>query len=213
LDEYLASYCYQILSPDLFFNRHYIYTFAAFDHIANDHAFRCSKKSVILADIHVQAGQEAGAMLPHNNIAGKHMLTRKHFYTQALGIRIASITAGTAAFFMCHGYLTLYFFSLGFFAAGFLGAAFVVVFLAAGLVVLVFFAEAAPVVLLVAFDAGFFSVFGAVFLAAVAGFLAGAAFTFFGSASAFASTIFSAFLTGSFFTNSLPPICSTDRRV
>jgi len=74
----------RFLSPDLFFNRHYVYTFASTNDIANDDAFGCGKKSVILADIHVQTRQQACAALPYDDMSGEDMLACEHLDAQAL---------------------------------------------------------------------------------------------------------------------------------
>jgi hypothetical protein len=60
------------------------------------------KKRVILPQADIQTGFEAGTPLTHQDGTARHWLAGKSFYTQPLGIGIASVSGTTYTFFMCH---------------------------------------------------------------------------------------------------------------
>jgi hypothetical protein len=84
--------------------------FAAFatdrfaDFKLNDTICGC-KDSKIVTYANIFTGVKLGATLTNNNVTGEDELSTKFFHTEAFGMRIATVSSGTATFFMCHGTL------------------------------------------------------------------------------------------------------------
>src|SRR5258706_1475814 len=68
-----------------------------------DFAIDQREQRVVLADADVGAGMELGAALAHDDRAGRNHLAAERLHAEHLGLRIAAVPGGTAAFFLCHG--------------------------------------------------------------------------------------------------------------
>jgi hypothetical protein len=84
-----------------------VHTLAAMINVENHETIGRSKQGIILAFANVQAGFDVRTTLTHENISRKYELASVAFDTKTLGIRVTTIAAGTATFFMCHLYLPL----------------------------------------------------------------------------------------------------------
>ena len=60
------------------------------------------EQGIISTDLDVQARFDLGAALADEDVSGENGLTSKFFYTQPLCIAVATVSAGTTTFFMCH---------------------------------------------------------------------------------------------------------------
>src|SRR5690606_17057185 len=65
------------------------------------------KQGIISADTDIRAWVDARAALAQNDVASRHKLTAEALDAQTLCIRITTVAAGTATFFVCHGNLLL----------------------------------------------------------------------------------------------------------
>jgi hypothetical protein len=61
-----------------------------------------SEKRVIVSPAHAFAWMKNGAQLPNNDVAGLYMFSAESFNAAALAVRVATVSAGALAFFMCH---------------------------------------------------------------------------------------------------------------
>src|SRR6478609_4343954 len=61
------------------------------------------EEGVVLADADVEAGVEAGAALADDDRAGADGLAAVGLDAEVLGVGVAAVPGGAAAFLMCHG--------------------------------------------------------------------------------------------------------------
>jgi hypothetical protein len=93
----------------LFFNHgKHIHALAAMINIKNNFPIHEREQSVVPANADTKTGLDAGPVLANKDITGKHKLASIAFHAQALGIRVTTVAACTATFFMSHGYLSYF---------------------------------------------------------------------------------------------------------
>jgi hypothetical protein len=80
--------------------------FAAVGHcIELDNTVDCGKQGIVSTQANIDTGLDAGTALTNENVARQNLFTSITLHAQALSVAIATIAAGTATFFMCHGSL------------------------------------------------------------------------------------------------------------
>ncbi len=67
-------------------------------HLAGD----LREQRVVGADAYAIAGAHRRATLPHQDVAGQHMLAAKLLHAQTLAVGIAAVTGTAACFLVCH---------------------------------------------------------------------------------------------------------------
>src|SRR6202012_4267612 len=71
-------------------------------HLEFDGAVDQREQRVVAPQAHAGTGMELGSALTHDDVAGFNSLAAVDLHAEILRVRIATVAAGTYAFFMCH---------------------------------------------------------------------------------------------------------------
>src|SRR5262245_9912833 len=75
--------------------------------VVTHHARDLGKEGVVLASAHVDAWEELGAALAHEDRPARNVLAAERLHAQALGVRVAAVAGRALTFLVCHGGMPL----------------------------------------------------------------------------------------------------------